>query len=222
MIERQHAQLIAGLQELYRCTQNGQGWGQAPLELVNNGRPLTHKILEGLGVLRTDEWDDNRDPGGMPAWTSFEQQGQDGSSIMYDASQTPSPTSVPTSPLASAVQCPFPKSTIMAKRMSKSDLPTSRPSNTPSMTDPHLSNPLTLPYSIHSNLLKSNSYDTNLYLQIPANFTGYNSSKSRSSQPDIIDPVGDQNSSLQDMGWMSSFNDVLDPPVYQDLTPEVQ
>lgn len=51
ILERQQAQLVAGLQEMYRRMQNGHGWIGAPLDEAA-GHPLTHDILESLGVLR--------------------------------------------------------------------------------------------------------------------------------------------------------------------------
>ncbi|EXJ94674.1 hypothetical protein A1O1_03071 [Capronia coronata CBS 617.96] len=54
MLESQQAQLVAGLQELYRRTQNGQGWPGSPLKETSHGMPLTHDILERLGVLKLD------------------------------------------------------------------------------------------------------------------------------------------------------------------------
>jgi hypothetical protein len=53
MLEQQQAQLVAGLQELYRRTQNGQGWEGPPLKESSHGTPLTHDILERLGSLRS-------------------------------------------------------------------------------------------------------------------------------------------------------------------------
>jgi hypothetical protein len=52
MLEQQQAQLVAGLQELYRRTQDGQGWEGAPLKESSHGIPLTHDILERLGALK--------------------------------------------------------------------------------------------------------------------------------------------------------------------------
>lgn len=54
MLESQQAQLVAGLQELYKRTQNGQGWTGAPLKETSHGMPLTHDILERLGALKQD------------------------------------------------------------------------------------------------------------------------------------------------------------------------
>lgn len=54
MLESQQAQLVSGLQELYKRMQNGQGWTGAPLKENNHGLPLTHDILERLGALKQD------------------------------------------------------------------------------------------------------------------------------------------------------------------------
>lgn len=54
MLENQQAQLVAGLQELYRRLQNGQGWTGTPLKESASGSPLTHDILESLGALKQD------------------------------------------------------------------------------------------------------------------------------------------------------------------------
>jgi hypothetical protein len=53
MLENQQAQLVSGLQELYKRMQNGQGWTGAPLKEAG-GVPLTHDILERLGALKQD------------------------------------------------------------------------------------------------------------------------------------------------------------------------
>jgi hypothetical protein len=54
MLEKQPTQLVSGLQELYARIQNGQGWVRAPLEEMSCGKPLTHDILERLGVLKQE------------------------------------------------------------------------------------------------------------------------------------------------------------------------
>lgn len=105
MLARQHTQLIAGLQELHRRTQTGEGWVG----------PLTHKTLEALGVLQQDEWDDNDDIDGS-AWQSFEQQAHDVAS-MYPSTAA-SPVIQSTFSQVSAPIGAFPNSTIMAKRRS--------------------------------------------------------------------------------------------------------
>jgi hypothetical protein len=54
MLENQQAQLVTGIQELYKRTQNGQGWTGSPLKETSHGAPLTHDILERLGALKQD------------------------------------------------------------------------------------------------------------------------------------------------------------------------
>lgn len=73
MLERQQLQLTAGLQEAYRLISTGQSWPSRPLEITHYGQPLTHKILEGLGVLQSDEWADCGSSG-APDWQCIEQQ----------------------------------------------------------------------------------------------------------------------------------------------------
>ena len=116
MLERQHTQLIAGLQELYRRNQAGEPFPSLPLEPACNGQPLTHKILEALGVLPSEEdWEDcdKAVPFEGMTWEGFEQDG-----YAYDVSTaTTSPiTQTPFSPIT---MTPFPQSTIMAKRARK-------------------------------------------------------------------------------------------------------
>lgn len=53
MLERQQAQLVAGLQEMYKRMKSGHGWIGALLDDAA-GHPLTHDILESLGVLTKD------------------------------------------------------------------------------------------------------------------------------------------------------------------------
>lgn len=54
MLESQQAQLVSGLQELYKRVQNGQGWTGNPLKENTQGQPLTHDILERLGALKQE------------------------------------------------------------------------------------------------------------------------------------------------------------------------
>lgn len=59
MLKSQQEQLVAGLQELYKRMQNGLGWIGSPLEETSNGVPLTHDILERLGVLEPDVFEED-------------------------------------------------------------------------------------------------------------------------------------------------------------------
>ena len=55
MLEQQQAQLVAGLQEMYRRLQNGERWPGALLADGPNGHPLTHDILARLDLLHPRE-----------------------------------------------------------------------------------------------------------------------------------------------------------------------
>lgn len=52
MLEQQQIQLVNGLHELYKRATAGQGWDGPLLSDGGNGRPLTHDILDSLGVLQ--------------------------------------------------------------------------------------------------------------------------------------------------------------------------
>ncbi|OAX80774.1 hypothetical protein ACJ72_04888 [Emergomyces africanus] len=54
MLEQQQAQLVTGLQALYKLALDGEGWLGAPLKDSGNGHPLTHDILERLGALKQE------------------------------------------------------------------------------------------------------------------------------------------------------------------------
>lgn len=55
MLERQHAQLIPVVQELYKRLHNGPRWTGQELEDSKNGQPLIHKILKSLSILKSTE-----------------------------------------------------------------------------------------------------------------------------------------------------------------------
>ena len=64
MLEQQQAQLVDGLQELYRRLVAGEAWTGSPLVGSNNGHPLTHDILQAVGAFNHDsanEYDDFED-----------------------------------------------------------------------------------------------------------------------------------------------------------------
>ncbi|MCJ1226344.1 hypothetical protein MMC12_002994 [Toensbergia leucococca] len=54
MLEQQQIQLVNGLQILYKQNVTGERWSGAPLKDSFKGHPLTHDILEKLGVLKLD------------------------------------------------------------------------------------------------------------------------------------------------------------------------
>ena len=115
MLERQHSELIAGLQELYRRIQAGEPFPSPRLEPAYNGQPLTHKILEALGVLPSEEWEDNDKtvPFDGMTWQGLEQDG-----YAYDVS-TATTSPIAQTPFSPISMTPFPQSTIMAKRARK-------------------------------------------------------------------------------------------------------
>lgn len=124
MLERQHTQLIAGVQELYKRLQTGEGWPGERLENANHNQPLTHKILERLQVLQSNEWDDMDDP--HAKWQSFEQPSEDG--VLYASSST-TPASQTTFP--PSISTTFPNSAIMSNRRSKVQHPVSMSDSMP-------------------------------------------------------------------------------------------
>ena len=54
MLEQQQVQLVNGLHELYKQVITGQSWEGPLLSDSGNGRPLTHDILNSLGVLHAE------------------------------------------------------------------------------------------------------------------------------------------------------------------------
>lgn len=171
MLENQHAQLVAGLQDLYFRTQNGRGWTSTPLELVKNGQPLTHKILEGLGILGTDKRDDEATQGSISSWVSVERQNQEESGNMYDISEATSPTvTTPFSP-TSAAQASFPGSTMKIRRRSKYEISSSQILDMPSMTVPQSWHD---PYSSEQHLPQSGhcNQGTDQQAPLPASLFG--------------------------------------------------
>ena len=119
MLERQHSQLIAGVHEMYKLLQRGDSWPSTMLESLgqNEGQPLTHQILEALGVLQTSPQEDADDPN--REWQTFEQHPQDDG--IMNASTTTSP--VVQNSLSPKIRTPkqstaAPRSTIVQQRRS--------------------------------------------------------------------------------------------------------
>ena len=166
MLERQHVQLVAGLQEFYRRTQTGQGWSAPPLELTNHGQPLTHKILEHLGILTPYQQDSKTDQGDTPSWLDFDQQFQEGSGTMYDTSSNTSPSDAVTfSPVPDAL-VPFPNSTVAARRICKYEMPTSQTIDVPVVARPQSLNGRNFPYGFEPNPSKPSSYSQGMHQQL--------------------------------------------------------
>ena len=164
MLERQHTQLIGGLQELYRRTQNGDGWTGPRIDFGSHNQPLTHKILEALGVLQPEEWEDSE--GVDCAWQDSERLGQDDHGWIYSGAGSPS-TQAAFSPVVPA-QIAFPQSTIMAQRRAKVE--TSFPPITQTLTMPP---PLITTFAY----TKPECYNYLLPNEIPSPLTSFPSSE---------------------------------------------
>ena len=122
MLERQQSQLVAGLQELYRRTQNGEGWPGDRLELERHNQPLTHKILEALGVLRPGVWKETENIGNPWQWVEKRRPDDDDEDdgCTYPVYGSPSTQSTCTySPHSPTQSSTFAQSTIMLKRRLK-------------------------------------------------------------------------------------------------------
>ena len=55
MLQQQQDKLVNALQELYERNVNRKGWPGPPLQKTTKGIPLTHDILERLGLLKLDD-----------------------------------------------------------------------------------------------------------------------------------------------------------------------
>ena len=122
MLERQHNQLIAGLHEMYKHLQTSEGKPGAKLELStqNGSQPLTHQILEALGVLHPAPQDDAEDQDGE--WQTFEHHPQDDGMMYTSAAASPS-RQITFSPMQQTLTQPAMLShpSIMDRRCSKYD-----------------------------------------------------------------------------------------------------
>ena len=60
MLEQQQEKLVNAIRELYNRLERNESWPGSPLEKTPKGFPLTHDILERLGMLRLgpDEFDE--------------------------------------------------------------------------------------------------------------------------------------------------------------------
>lgn len=190
MLERQHAQLMAGLQELYRRTQNGNAWTGPRLEVVSHNQPLTHKILEALGVLHSDEWEERESVEGT--WQGFERQGQDNRGWMY--SETVSPSTQATFSPNSPTQTAFPQSTLMSKRRSK--LQTDLPPITQTLTMPPL---LTSTFDS----MKPEAYPHAFPNQMPTALDSFTSNES------MMTNMGPDRAAGSMMDWSYGMDDVF-------------
>src|ERR1700761_2112342 len=51
MLEEHQTMLISGIRDLYQRLLDGESWPGSPISESRDGNPLTHEILERLGVL---------------------------------------------------------------------------------------------------------------------------------------------------------------------------
>lgn len=88
ILGRQQSQLSAGLHELYRRNQIGERMCPT-LENTEFGRPLTHRILEWLGVLKADKWDEFEDFEGFDECNNAPEQPSAENGFMYNFLHAP-------------------------------------------------------------------------------------------------------------------------------------
>ena len=167
MLERQKKQLSAGIQELYRRAQNCHSWTGPRLEVGDHNQPLTHKLLEVLGVLHSDDREDiesvNHD------WQRLEAQEQDGNDWMHTRRDS-SPTQAACSQ-DPPTQIAFPQSAIMSKRQSKLNVSLMPTAQTLSMPPPLL---------VSSACIKPEHYSHTFPTQIPTCTDTFLADKQRS------------------------------------------
>lgn len=94
MLEQQHAWLVSGLQELYRCLLEGDGWQGEPLKCEPNGKPLTHDLLTQLGALdesKHERFEENAETMQQGLWNhnTGHTQGQDSSDTSSESAHPP-------------------------------------------------------------------------------------------------------------------------------------
>lgn len=61
MLEQQQCQLVNGIRELYKGAIDNSCWSGAPLTVTATGHPLTHDILERIGALKVEPFDEDAD-----------------------------------------------------------------------------------------------------------------------------------------------------------------
>ncbi|KAF2144734.1 uncharacterized protein K452DRAFT_285054 [Aplosporella prunicola CBS 121167] len=78
MLEQQQGQLVAGIRELYRRLNTGEGWPGSPLAEHPGGHPLTHDILQRLGLLQQNSEQFEEDPTRLEKRLREEEDGETG------------------------------------------------------------------------------------------------------------------------------------------------
>ena len=76
MLEKQHSQLVGGLQEMYQRLRRATLWESEPLD-ESSGRPLTHDILAALDFLEPNEEEFIEQPRSSPLLEEAEEDIED-------------------------------------------------------------------------------------------------------------------------------------------------
>ena len=138
MLERQNEQLSAGLQELYRRAQDSCNWTEPRLEVGDHNQPLTHQILDVLGVLHPSDGEDMESVD--HDWQSSEAQERDGNEWDWIYSRMDSSTTQEAFSHDSPTQIAFAQSAIISKRQSKAHGSLAPTAQTLSMPPPLIAN----------------------------------------------------------------------------------
>jgi hypothetical protein len=98
MLEKQHNQLVSGLQEMYQRLRKASLWEGEPLD-ESSGRPLTHDILAALNFLEPNDEEFVEQPRSSPTRHEAEDDAEDTSAALSQevSQQTPQMFSEPAS-----------------------------------------------------------------------------------------------------------------------------
>lgn len=138
MLERQNGQLSAGLQELYRRAHDSCSCTEPRLEVGNHDQPLTHQILEVLGVLHPSDREDMESID--HDWQTSEAQEQDGNDWDWTYSTMDASTTQAAFSHNAPTQIAFAQSAIISKRQSKAHSSLAPTAQTLSMPPPLIAN----------------------------------------------------------------------------------
>jgi len=90
MLEKQHNQLVCGLQEMYQRLRKASLWEGEPLD-ESSGRPLTHDILAALNFLEPEEEEFIEHPRSSPTKENPEDDAEDSSAVSSQGVSQPMP-----------------------------------------------------------------------------------------------------------------------------------
>jgi hypothetical protein len=90
MLEKQHNQLVSGLQEMYQRLRKASLWEGEPLD-ESSGRPLTHDILAALNFLEPNEDEFVEQPRSSPMREEPEDDAEDASAESSQEVSQPTP-----------------------------------------------------------------------------------------------------------------------------------